>query len=393
MTGVGMKKSFRYKIVAGFLAIAVAVPVWVTTAGATTINDATNKKNQAQQNLNNANNTINNLTNQKDTAKKNLESITQQIVEIMTSIDILQEDLNKKEKEVKEIQADLAVAKENEANQYSAMKLRIKHMYEKGDTSYLTAFLESKSLADLVNRVEYASSMYDYDKNILNRYKEVKEQTELLEQQALAEKAELEGMQYEYTLQKQSLQSLEAELKKKVSDYDKQLATAKQQAAAYRQEIERQNAIIRDAQNQQGGNSSSSGGSTGSAGNVTGASYNAELGAQIVAYAKQFIGNPYVWGGNSLTDGIDCSGFTQQVYGHFGFRLDRWSGHQRYNGTGISYAEIQPGDLIYYSGHVAIYAGNGQIVHASNPNPYPAGGIKMGSATYTTILAVRRFAL
>ena len=111
-----------------------------------------------------------------------------------------------------------------------------------------------------------------------------------------------------------------------------------------------------------------------------------------MAYACQFIGNPYVWGGTSLTNGADCSGFTQQVYKHFGINIPRVSGDQRYAGVEVPYSEAQPGDLICYSGHVAIYTGNGGIVHASSSEPYPIGGIKTGSATYRTILSVRRLA-
>lgn len=114
-------------------------------------------------------------------------------------------------------------------------------------------------------------------------------------------------------------------------------------------------------------------------------------GSAIVSYACNFIGNPYVWGGESLTNGADCSGFIKSVYAHFGYSLPRTSGALRSAGRGVSYAEAQPGDIICYDGHVAIYMGGGQIVHASNSAPYPQGGIKVSSnAAYRTILAVRR---
>lgn len=114
-------------------------------------------------------------------------------------------------------------------------------------------------------------------------------------------------------------------------------------------------------------------------------------GQAVVNYALQFVGNPYVWGGTSLTGGADCSGFVQSVYAHFGVSLDRTSEAQMYNGVGVSYSEAQPGDLICYGSHIAIYIGNGQIVHASNSAPYPSGGIKVSdNAAYRTILAVRR---
>lgn len=109
-------------------------------------------------------------------------------------------------------------------------------------------------------------------------------------------------------------------------------------------------------------------------------------GQDVVDYALQFVGNPYVYGGTSLTNGADCSGFTMSVYAHFGISLPHSSSAQRSCGRGVSYSEAQPGDLICYEGHVAIYIGNGQIVHASTPST----GIKVSSATYKDILTVRR---
>ena len=109
-------------------------------------------------------------------------------------------------------------------------------------------------------------------------------------------------------------------------------------------------------------------------------------GGSVTSYALQFLGNPYVWGGTSLTKGVDCSGFVMQVYAHYGISLPHSSSALRGVGRGVSYSEAQPGDIICYSGHVAIYLGVGKIVHASNPKD----GIKVSTATYKKILAVRR---
>lgn len=109
-------------------------------------------------------------------------------------------------------------------------------------------------------------------------------------------------------------------------------------------------------------------------------------GQEIANYGCQFIGNPYVSGGTSLTSGCDCSGFTQAVYAHFGISLPRTSGSQALIGKEVSYAEAAPGDIIYYGGHVGIYIGNGQIVHASTQK----SGIKITSALYRSIITVRR---
>ena len=131
-------------------------------------------------------------------------------------------------------------------------------------------------------------------------------------------------------------------------------------------------------------NGSSSSGSSGSSGSSV--SYN-PTGQSVVNYACQFVGNPYVWGGTSLTNGADCSGFIMSIYAKFGVSLPHSSGAMAGCGRGVSYSEAMPGDIICYAGHVAIYMGGGQIVHASNAKD----GIKIsGNAAYRPIVAVRR---
>lgn len=116
------------------------------------------------------------------------------------------------------------------------------------------------------------------------------------------------------------------------------------------------------------------------------ASAKAGTGQAIVDYACQFIGNPYVWGGTSLTNGADCSGFVQSVFAHFGISLPRTTWDMENVGTPVSYDQAIPGDIILYDGHVGIYMGDGQIVNAINSSR----GIGILPATYTSIITVRR---
>lgn len=112
----------------------------------------------------------------------------------------------------------------------------------------------------------------------------------------------------------------------------------------------------------------------------------------LVQYAKQFIGNPYVWGGVSLTNGADCSGFTMSIYKKYGVSLPHHAASQAHMGKSVSLSEIQPGDLVFYAkngriNHVGIYIGGGQVIHASSPKT----GIKISSVNYRTPAAVRRY--
>ena len=115
-------------------------------------------------------------------------------------------------------------------------------------------------------------------------------------------------------------------------------------------------------------------------------------GSYIVDYAKQYIGNPYVYGGNSLTDGVDCSGFTQQVFGNNGISLARTAADQSQGGTDVSMDDLQAGDLLFYDnggyiGHVAIYNGDGTVTHASNEST----GITISDANYRTPVVAKRY--
>ncbi|MCR4922410.1 MAG: C40 family peptidase [Lachnospiraceae bacterium] len=169
------------------------------------------------------------------------------------------------------------------------------------------------------------------------------------------------------------------------TEFPKAESKEEEEARLRKEEADRKAANAAAAKAQKKGKSSGGSSSSGS-----GASYSASgsgAGASVANYALQFVGNPYVYGGTSLTNGTDCSGFTMGVYRNFGVSLPHSSGAQRSCGYSVgSIANAQAGDIVCYSGHVGIYIGGGQIVHASTART----GIKVSNAGYRSILDVRR---
>lgn len=383
--------------------------------GSTSIVNA-DKLSDAKKGLSSANSQISQIENQQAALQQEIDSLDAELVQLLIDIDVLEDEIKAKEAELKQAQEDLKAAQEEQQRQYDAMKKRIVYMYETGEVSIIQALIESDSFTDLINRVTYFNEVYTYDRNLLTEYEKTVMEVENLIAQVEEDEAELQEVMDSYEEQQAALESTLNTKRASMDNFDSQLADAKALAAKYKNTIEEQNRIIAQQQaaaNKNNGSSSSkpssgssskpsssnkgdSGSSSskedsGSSSSSSGSSSSASgSGQAVVNYASQFVGNKYVYGGNSLTNGIDCSGFVQQVYKHFGVSLPRTSGSLRSVGRAVSVSDIQPGDIVCYSGHVAIYAGGGQIVHASNSKPYPKGGIKYSKYNYRTIITVRR---
>ena len=404
-----MRKKFTSLILILILALSTT-----HTAYATSVSDLQkqrqekeNEKKGTQGQLDSLNDQINDLSGEKEDVEAQISGLTSQIAEIMASVSLLEDEIADTEEQIKQAQKDYDAAKEKEDAQYRAMKKRIQYLYEKGETIYIELLMAAKSWSDMLNKAEYVQEIYTYDRNMLDDYAATVKQVAALKESLEEQKSELQAAEYELEQEKASLQESLDEQKAIAADYDVQLAKAKQEAAAYKAKIKQQNAEIqklasaeqakkaeeeakRKAAEQK--NNSSSQNSSGTAPPSAGGSktvppkMGSGTGSDIAQYACQFVGNPYVPGGTSLTNGADCSGFTQSVYRVYGYSLPRNSSSQRSAGREVSYEEAQPGDLICYAGHVAIYLGNGRIVHASSVKT----GIKYGYATYKPILSVRR---
>ena len=365
------------------------------TVNATKISDIKAERDKTQQELNQANSTLSNLKEEREGIEEEINTLDEELMAVMASISMVEDEIVELEGQIEETEEDLKEAIADEEAQYEAMKKRIQYMYEKGDYSYLELLLECKNMSDLVSKSEYVEELYEYDRKMLIKYQEARQLVEDTKEKLLMEQEELEVSKHELDEEKAGLDELLEEKKAEASDYDAEIAKVKQAATLFKAKIKQQNAQIKKLEEEEAkkaaeeaakasaGKSNSS--NVDSSSIISGASGSAK-GKDIANFACRYVGNPYVAGGTSLTNGADCSGFTFAIYKEFGISLPRTSTSQRSAGREVSLSDAQPGDIVCYAGHVAIYIGGGRIVHASTPST----GIKYGNVNYKPVITVRR---
>jgi len=398
----------------------------VEPVSATTISELQKELKNNQSQLDNVNQQISDAKGAQADIGEEIEELDTEMVALLTDINLIEEAIENKEADIEQTQIEYDAAVAEKDKQYESMKIRIQFMYEQGDASYLHIFFSSKNMSDMLNKASYVEELYEYDRRLLEEYEAVVQQVADLQDRLEEEKSELETSKTELEEEQAYVEEVLARKKEEYENYNLMLAKAKQEAAAYtarirqetaqikkleeeerrrreeeerkrREEEERrrleQEALLASQGNSDGGSNTDAGSSTtndnsgqGSSTPAVTSSGGSGKGKQIADFACQYIGYPYVAGGTSLTNGADCSGFTMAVFREFGISLPRSSYAQSGVGRAVSYAEAQPGDIIYYGGHVGIYIGNGQIVHASTERT----GIKITAATYRSIVTVRR---
>lgn len=373
--------------------------------------DAEKKKSQAEQDLKDKKNEINGLKDQQQTTADDIKNKSAKLDEILAAQKKLQKDITSKQAEIEQNQKDLAAAQEKQQEQYDAMKKRIQFMYENSaEDNIWTAIIESNGITDMLNRIEYVSDVYDSDRALMDSYQAAVEQVKEIGTKLDNDMNELTAMQDDYEKQQADVEAAIVALENQKEQYASQIAQAQQQADNYQNIITAQGKIIQEQEaaaaaaaaaaaraNSSSSNSSYDGGGAGKGGSIasdyaSGGGKNPSAstgvsGSSVVSYAMQFVGNPYVWAGNSLTNGVDCSGFVHEVYAHFGISTPRYSQAFKSVGQAVSFDNIQPGDVVVYPGHVAIYAGGGVIVEAQSTK---AGITANRSVQCHTILAIRR---
>ncbi len=387
--------------------------------------DLKQQNQEDQDKLDDIDDQVNELEEEQEGIDAEIEMLSNEIAELMASISLLEEEIEAKKAQIEQAKIDLAAAQEVERTQYEAMKVRVKAMYESGETSMLDIIFSSSSMQDMLNKADYIEKMHEYDKKVFTNYKIARQNVEDLKENLEIEESELEAAQEGLEEEMASVEEARAELEAISEDYAVQISKARQQAEVYKSQIKQRNAQIKQIEaeeerkrkeeeerkrkeeeerkrkeeeakknSQNSSNTASDSSTTTEKPAATAkvdtssimAANGSARGKEIASFACGFVGNPYVAGGTSLTNGADCSGFTQSVFKQYGYSLPRNSTSQRSVGREVSYAEAEPGDIICYPGHVAIYIGNGKIVHASSAKT----GIKISNALYRDILCVRR---
>ena len=314
---------------------------------------------------------------EKAAAQSEAASLKSQLTEVVTQINQIEEDLTEKGEQIIQTTADLAEAEETEKQQYEDMKLRIKYMYEQGNGSAVEALVTSEDFSDLVNKAEYVQNVHDYDREKLAEYVATKEQVAELKTSLEEEQKDLEEKEAQFTEKQESLNTMISSKEAEIADLDAELQEIAAEAARQQEEERRaQEEANRNnnSSNNNGGNSS--GGNKGNGGNSSGSS-SSYVPGDAVSRAQSALGKPYVWGAVG-PNAFDCSGLV-------GFCL---TGKYKRTYTSSSFAGLpevsdpRPGDVCYRPGHVGIYVGNGQMIHA----PHTGSVVKYASVPSNMII-------
>lgn len=358
---------------------------------------STSGRDQAQDELDDLRDQMGDWEDEMDDLESKMSQKAQELSDLMADQEIIKTNIKETKSAIAQAEKDLDAAKKKEKDEYEAMKRRIRYMYENStQDSLIDAILNANGVVDMLNRVEYVTQVHQSDRDLMETYKAAVVEVEVLAEGLQMDLNDLLTLEEQYKHQEESVQTALNALKSESANYETQLANAKKRANQLSKYIAEQNRLIAQQQQNNNNNNNSGGGSSKpstSGGYLNDPSYDPAFtsnvtGDELVKYALQFVGNPYKWGGNSLTNGCDCSGFVNLIYRHFGFKnVPRQSQAFKSYGKPVAFQNLKAGDIVIYPGHVAIYIGNGKIVEAQSSR---AGITCTRPVTCSTITGIRR---